>query len=240
MAQDTQAIDMEVALERASDSERASLQEVRSLLGTADWLEGQSGSDALTEIDNVEFEIERILSDACGVLGSAFKRSQEYKDGKQALEALREQHRVPLRAEPAVGVAVPTARTVGVVANPLGFYNELLPLINNSVLQDPRNFNVLIAGLRGEAAKSDDEPPWKAAALGLYNRLPGTSPVTEMPSFEDAWFDWYDRRLDAPRVIGHYARLSDQSGFLAMCREKLFPALKPRAVSWRSSCVITI
>ena len=210
------------AVDHASSVERAALREVQSLLTSEDWLQGKTGEDALAEIDNAEFEIDRLLSDDCGDLGRTFKNGQVYADGKRALNALRERHRMTVRIEPAVGVAVPAVRVVGAIASPLGKYEDLLPLIGDAVLQDSRNFNVLLGGLRGEAAKSDNEAAWQDAALVLYNRHTALDIGAEPPPFDVAWLNGYDRRLDA-RVIGHYARLSDPPGFLAYCRSVVFP-----------------
>ena len=81
-----------------------------------------------------------------------------------------------------------------------------------------------MGGLRGASAKADDEAPWKVAALGMYERHKVLNPTLELTPFDEYWGDCYDRRLDA-RVIGHYARLSDEPGFLTLCRAEIFPNL---------------
>ena len=63
-APDALAIDMEEALEKASVAERAALDQVRGFYASDSWLEGQMGANALPEIDNVEFEIDRLLGEA--------------------------------------------------------------------------------------------------------------------------------------------------------------------------------
>ena len=228
-AQGAQAIDMQAALDNASDAERANLDQVRAFYASELWLEGKTGADALTEIDDVEFEIDRLLGEECGALGRVFKQSSEYESGKNRLSELRARHQALVPAQPAVRVAVPIVQVVSAVANPLGFYADLLPLINDQVVKDPCNFKILVCGLRGESTKSDDEMPWKAAALAMYNRHRALAPpnVDHKP-FDTIWLEWYDRRLDA-RVIGHYARLSDTAGFLALCRNKLFPDMKSKS-----------
>uniref|UniRef100_A0A7S2FRZ1 SF3 helicase domain-containing protein n=1 Tax=Haptolina brevifila TaxID=156173 RepID=A0A7S2FRZ1_9EUKA len=227
-AQGAQAIDTQAALDNASDAERANLDQVHAFYASESWLEGKTGVDALTEIDDVEFEIDRLLGEECGALGRVFKQSSEYRSCKDFLSELRARHQALVPAEPAVGVAVPIVRIVSAVANPLGFYADLLPLINDQVVNDARNFKILICGLRGESTKSDDETSWKAAALALYNRHLALNPNVEHHPFDTIWLEWYDRRLDA-RVIGHYARLSDVAGFLALCRNKLFPNMEFRS-----------
>ena len=227
-APDALAIDMETALEKASVAERAALGLVRGYYASDSWLEGATGANALTELDNAEFEIDQLLGEECGELGQVFKQSPEFETGKNYLSELRSRHQALVRTEPAIGVAVPVVQIVGAVANPLGFYADLLPLINDHVAKDTRNFRILICGLRGESTKSDDETSWKAAALALYNRHLALAPNVEHQQFDTIWRGWYDRRLDS-RVIGHYARLSDSAGFLALCRNNLFHSMESRS-----------
>lgn len=223
---------MQAALDRASEAERieqVALQQAQVYFGSDAWLEGATGAEALTLIDDAEFEINRLLAEDCGALGEAFKQSDEYEVGMRTVTALRTRHQALVPVSPAVGIAVPVSHVVETVADPLAHHGKLMCHISDPVLADPRNFNVLMGGVRGESTKSEDEAPWKAAALTLYTRHKANNPNAELPTFDELWSRCYDRRLDA-RVIGHYARLSDEPGFLCICRSKLFRCMDDKSM----------
>ena len=219
IAKEANAACMQAALGKASIAEQAILDQVRSFFASDSWLEGATGADALADIENAEFEITRLLTEECGPLGPAFKQSADYENGKRYLNELREKHRAPASNEPATGVPVPTVQVVGAVANPLGFYDDLLSLINDQVVKDERSFKVIFSGLRGESNNSDDKGAWKAAGLGLYTRHKALNPEMELQPFDDLWSDSLDRRFDK-RVISNYARMSDKQRYKALCLDK--------------------
>lgn len=219
IAKEANAACMQAALGKASIAEQAILDQVRSFFASDSWLEGATGADALVGIEDAEFEITRLLTEECGPLGPAFKQSADYENGKRYLNELREKHRAPASNEPATGVPVPTVQVVGAVANPLGFYDDLLSLINDQVVKDERSFKVIFSGLRGESNNSDDKGAWKAAGLGLYTRHKALNPEMELQPFDDLWSDSLDRRFDK-RVISNYARMSDKQRYKALCLDK--------------------
>ena len=155
-----QAVQMNEGEEPPQESPQESPQllEVRRYTSSDEWLEGLTGSQALTEIDNAEFHIDQQL-DELGDAGRSFRESEEYTTGVAYLQGLRQRHETLAQAEPVVAVGVLTAQVVETVANPLGIHGKLLSLITDEVVKDPRNYSVLLSGLRGASMKAEDEAP---------------------------------------------------------------------------------
>jgi hypothetical protein len=218
---------------------------VRSYFTSDEWLEGTSGHGALSKITELEFEIERLLDEEAGRDGPTFRASDEYREGKEKLKTLRQHHEsiviqaivpatLPAAVVPVAAGAdtVPAAIPAAVVpvaagadtapTDPLGNYGALLDCVGDEAIKDPRDFKILLGGLRGEAAKHDDPSPWKVAGLVLYNRHAAMAAGLLFQTFDEMWEATFDRRLDA-RTISHFTRLTDEKRFLGVCQTQLFP-----------------
>ena len=196
---------------------------VQAYFASDDWLEGSTGSSALCLVDDAEFEIERLLEDEAGQEGSAFRDSTEYANGKAKLEDLKRYHQAIANQAPTFAAQAPPtsahpATSDGVADNPLGPHCVLLDCISDNALANSYNFKVILGCLQGEAGQHEDEAPWKAAGLVLYNRHVAASPGVQIQTFEDMWHEVsFDRRLDA-RAITQFARQSNEESFLVACR----------------------
>ena len=192
---------------------------MRRYTSSDEWLEGLTGSRALAEIDDAEFHISQLLEEL-GDAGRSFRESEVYSTGMAYLQNLRQRHETLAQAEPIVAVGVPAAQVVETVANPLGNTGKLLSLITDEVVKNPRNYSVLLSGLRGASMKAEDETPWKEAALGLYNRHTACNPTVTSALLKN---------VGAPAMTGAWtnmswatARISNEAGFMTFCRASSF------------------